>query len=80
MPRNTAEDLRNHLFETIEMLKENEIEVPVAKQISIAAKEIINIAKVEIDAYKTAYKCGSVESKESGISAFLSESPRQISE
>ncbi len=34
MPRNKIDDLRNHLFETIEMLKDKEIDVNTAKAIS----------------------------------------------
>ena len=48
MPRNKIEDLRNHLFETIEMLKEKEIDVNTAKAISEVAQVIVNTAKVEI--------------------------------
>lgn len=48
MPRNKIEDLRNHLFETIELLKEKEIDVSTAKAISEVAQVIVNTAKVEI--------------------------------
>ena len=48
MPRNKIEDLRNHLFETIELLKEKEIDVNTAKAISEVAQVIVNTAKVEI--------------------------------
>jgi hypothetical protein len=48
MPRNKIDDLRNHLFETIEMLKDKEIDVNTAKAISEVAQVIVNTAKVEI--------------------------------
>ncbi len=48
MPSNKIDDLRNHLFETIEMLKDKEIDVNTAKAISEVAQVIVNTAKVEI--------------------------------
>lgn len=49
--KNKIEDLRNHLFETIEMLKneENPLDVERAKAIAEAAQVIVNSAKVEVD-------------------------------
>lgn len=47
--KNKIEDLRNHLFETLEMLKDGEMEVDRAKAVSGVAQTIINSAKVEID-------------------------------
>lgn len=52
MPKNKIEDLRNHLFETIEMLKDKEIDVNTAKAISETAQVIINSAKIEIEFMK----------------------------
>lgn len=52
MPKNKIEDLRNHLFETIEMLKDKEIDVNTAKAISDTAQVIINSAKIEIEFMK----------------------------
>lgn len=52
MPKNKIEDLRNHLFETIEMLKDKEIDVVTAKAIADTAQVIINSAKVEIEFMK----------------------------
>lgn len=51
MARNTISDLRNHLFETIEALKDPEdpMEISRAKAICEAAQTIINSAKVEVD-------------------------------
>lgn len=49
--KNKIEDLRNHLFETIEMLKDAEkpLDVERAKAIAEAAQVIVNSAKVEVD-------------------------------
>lgn len=51
MPRNKMTDLRNHLFETLEKLKddENPMDLQRAKTISDVAQTIINSAKVEVD-------------------------------
>lgn len=50
--KNKIEDLRDHLFETIEMLKEGKMETGDAKAITNAAQTIINSAKVEVDFIK----------------------------
>ncbi|MDA8138007.1 MAG: hypothetical protein M0036_05065 [Desulfobacteraceae bacterium] len=52
--KNKIEDLRNHLFATIEALldEENPMDVVRAKAISNAAQAIINSAKVEVDFLK----------------------------
>lgn len=49
--KNKIEDLRNHLFETIEALKDTEkpMDVDRAKAIAEAAQVIVNSAKVEVD-------------------------------
>lgn len=52
MPKNKIEDLRNHLFEVIEMLKDGDIEMDKAKTISEVAQVIINSAKVEVQFIK----------------------------
>lgn len=52
MAKNKIEDLRNHLFETIEMLKEGDMEIDKAKAISEVAQVIINSAKVEVQFLK----------------------------
>ena len=51
MARNKIQDLRDHLFETIERLKDDEANMPVqkAKAISDCAQVIINTVKLEID-------------------------------
>lgn len=50
--KNKLSDLRNHLFETIERLKDDEkpMEIDRAKAISDVAQAIINSAKVELRA------------------------------
>ena len=49
--KNKIGDLRNHMFEVIEMLKEDDkrMDVQKAKAISDAAQTIINSVKVEVD-------------------------------
>lgn len=52
MPKkNKIEDLRDHLFETLEMLKDPDkpMELARAKAISEVAQTIINSAKVEVE-------------------------------
>lgn len=48
MPRDKIQDLRHHLFETIEMLKDKEIDIATAKAIAEVSQVIVNTAKVEI--------------------------------
>jgi hypothetical protein len=52
MPKDKIQDLRHHLFETIEMLKDGDIEIDKAKAISEVAQVIINSAKVEVQFLK----------------------------
>lgn len=49
--KNRIEDLRNHLFETLEMLKDSDkpMDIDRAKAISDVAQTIINSAKVEVE-------------------------------
>ena len=51
MAKNKIQDLRDHLFETIELLKDEDEKMPVekAKAIADVAQVIINTAKLEID-------------------------------
>lgn len=53
MPHNNnkIQDLRDHLFETIELLKNKDGNMPVekAKAIAEVAQVIINTAKLEVD-------------------------------
>lgn len=50
MPKNKIEDLRNHLFATIEALldEENPMDIERAKAVSDVANVVINSAKVEV--------------------------------
>ena len=54
MPKNKIEDLRNHLFETLEKLndKDEPMELDRAKTIADVAQVIVNSAKVEVDFIK----------------------------
>lgn len=54
MPQNKLSDLRNHLFETLEALKDKDEPMAVdrAKAIAEVSREIINSAKVELEAYE----------------------------
>ena len=47
--KNKIEDLRNHLFETIEMLKSGDMDIDKAKAIAEVGKVIVDTAKNEID-------------------------------
>lgn len=51
MPKNKIEDLRNHLFATLEALQdeENPMEIERAKTIADVAQVIVNSAKIEVD-------------------------------
>ena len=50
MPRNKLQDLRNHLFETLESLKDEEKPMPLdrAETICKVSEQIIETAKVEV--------------------------------
>jgi hypothetical protein len=52
--KNKIEDLRNHLFETLESLKDKEapMELERAETIAKVAQVIVNSAKVEVDFLK----------------------------
>ncbi|MET0752592.1 MAG: hypothetical protein ABWZ66_04435 [Pyrinomonadaceae bacterium] len=52
MPNNKIDDLRNHLFETIEMLKEGDLDLETAKGIAQVAQVIVNVTKLEVDFVK----------------------------
>ena len=49
MARNKITDLRDHLFETLERLKEGDIDIATAKAMADVGQVIINSAKIEID-------------------------------
>jgi hypothetical protein len=52
MAKDKIQDLRHHLFECIEMLKDGEMEIDKAKAISEVAQVIINSAKLEVQFIK----------------------------
>ena len=52
MAKDKIQDLRHHLFETIEMLKDGDMEIDKARAISEVAQVIINSAKVEVQFLK----------------------------
>lgn len=54
MAKNKISDLRDHLFETLEALKDKDqpMEIERARTISAVAQTIINVAKVEVDMVK----------------------------
>lgn len=58
--KNKIEDLRDHLFEVIEALKDKDapMELDRAKAVADVAQVVINSAKVEVDYIKT---CGKGE-------------------
>ena len=47
--RNKLPDLRDHLFEDIEMLKSGEMELTTAREINSVAQTLVASAKVEVD-------------------------------
>jgi len=47
--KNKITDLRNHLFESIELLKDGKMEVAQAKAIAELGQTIINSGKLELD-------------------------------
>jgi uncharacterized protein with FMN-binding domain len=51
MAKNKIQDLRDHLFETIELLKDKESDMTIekAKAIADVSQVIINSAKLEVD-------------------------------
>jgi hypothetical protein len=54
MAKNTIADLRDHLFETLEMLKDPDkpMDIERARAVADVSQAIINTAKVEIDLVK----------------------------
>jgi len=57
--KNKVEDLRNHLFEVIEKLKDDDIDVARAKVIAETAQVIVNSAKVECEHMRLTGSAGS---------------------
>ncbi len=59
--KNKIEDLRNHLFETLEALKDKDapMEIARAKAVAEVAKVIVDTAKVEVEFIKVTGQDGS---------------------
>lgn len=59
--KNKIEDLRNHLFETLELLKDkdNPMDISRAKAISEVAGVIVDSARVEVEHIKLTNSMGS---------------------
>lgn len=58
MPRNKIEDLRNHLFATLEDLRDPDkpLDLDRAKTIAEVGQVIVNSAKIEVDFIKATGK------------------------
>jgi hypothetical protein len=52
MAKNKINDLRDHLFEALERLKDGDIDIQTAKAMADVGQVIINSAKIEIDFIK----------------------------
>lgn len=52
MARNKITDLRDHLFEVLERLKDGEIDIETAQTMAEVSQVIINSAKIEVDFMK----------------------------
>lgn len=78
MARNKMEDLRDHLFEVIERVKDDEedFDLERARVINSTAKRLIESAKVEVDLLKVVSGAGG-EVMPSTASAFFPQQ-RQI--
>lgn len=63
MAKNKIDDLRNHLFETIEALKDDDkpMDLERARAIADVAKVIVDSAKVEVDFLKVTGAARSTE-------------------
>lgn len=48
MAKNTMQDLRNHLFETLERLKDGEMDIDRAQAVCKVSHQLIESAKVEV--------------------------------
>ena len=74
MARNKIEDLRNHLFETIEKLKDGDkgMDMEKAQTIANVAQVIVNSAKVEVDYMRAQDKVNGIYN----TTGFMESSPR----
>ena len=77
--KNKIEDLRNHLFETIEMLKSGDMDIDKAKAIAEVGKVIVDTAKNEIDFMRMTRKKYSDFMPEESTAKFIDdEIPKKI--
>jgi hypothetical protein len=78
--KNKIEDLRDHLFETLEALrdKDHPMELDRAETIAGVAQVIVNSAKVEIDAIKLLGGTGSGFIPALGPSTPAADKPRLV--
>ena len=79
--KNRIEDLRDHLFETIEKLKDDDkpMEIDRARAVADVAGKIIDSARVEVEHLKTLEKLGvRVTANPDGTigSGFIATAPR----
>jgi hypothetical protein len=67
--KNKIDDLRNHLFETLEALKDEDkpMELDRAKAIADVARVIVDSAKVEVDFLKVTGAMKSTEFLPAGV-------------
>lgn len=84
--KNSITDLRNHLFETIELLKAGKMDTANAKAITNAAQGILNSAKIEVDFIKAMGGIGEgtgfipLEPKKPDMKQLSSGNPKQDSD
>jgi hypothetical protein len=79
MARNKIDDLRDHLFDTIERLKDEEapMDIERAKAIATVAETIIASAKVEVDYLRVT---GAIESDTQLFKHLPQSKPKQLGE
>ncbi len=58
MPKNKIDDLRNHLFEAIEMLKTGDMDLETAKGVAQLGQVIVNVSRLEVDYVKNVANLG----------------------
>lgn len=58
MPKNKIDDLRNHLFETLEALRDTDepMDLDRARAVADVARVIVDSAKVEVDFLKVTWQ------------------------
>lgn len=69
--KNKIEDLRNHLFEAIEKLKDGDMTIETAKGIADIGRVIVDSAKTEVDFMRITRKKSNDFMPEESTSKFL---------